>query len=338
MSGGVDSSVAGHILLAQGYELVGVTLNLHSTATAKNAAEDAARVARQLGIEHHVLDESQAFDALVQQPFVREYHAGRTPSPCILCNRHIKFERLLRFADMLDCEFLATGHYAVTKHEAGGLGSPPALYRASDHTKDQSYFLFMLTPDMLARTLMPLGAMSKSEIRAIAKEIGLHVAEKPDSLDICFVPENNYIGFLRERVGELRGGEFVDTDGRVVGQHEGIEHFTVGQRRGLPGGGVVPRYVLGIDPETARVTVGPRDMLACTEFFINGLNWLDGEPRPVRGTLKVRNTSSPTGGTVTPLGDGRARVSLERVQHSITPGQAAVLYRGERLIGGGWIE
>src|SRR5438477_2213993 len=281
MSGGVDSSVAGYLLREQGYEVVGVTMKVwpqdcisraEDKCCGPQAVADARGVGHSLGIAHYVVDEADQFEKLVIDYFSSEYQAGRTPNPCVMCNEKLKFGNLWRKAEALDCDFIATGHYAIIEHQSGRA----VLRKGIDQRKDQSYFLFSLRQGQLRRALTPLGEMSKSEIRMIARKLGLKVADKADSQEICFVPGQDYKAFLRSRLPESafdRGGVY-DLNGQFLGAHDGIEMFTIGQRKGLPGGSARPRYVVGLDPETNRVIVGSAEDLLVEEFEIDRVNWI----------------------------------------------------------------
>ena len=345
MSGGVDSSVAAYLLAEAGYDVVGMTMKVwlqdcmaqaEDACCGPSAVADARAVAHSLGIPHYVIDESLDFEKQVIDYFADEYRAGRTPSPCVLCNEKVKFGNLWTKAQALGAEFIATGHYAIIEHLEGRA----VLRKGRDVRRDQSYFLSRLTQEQLGRSLMPLGAMSKPEIREIARKIGLKVADKPDSQEICFVPGNDYKAFLRQRLGEddfHRGGIY-DKTGKRLADHEGIELFTIGQRKGLPGGSPRPIYVIDIDPSTNRVIVGEDADLLKEEFTIEQCNWLDGEPsQPFEASVKIRSAHPGVEATVTPLGNGTASVHMHVPQRAVTPGQAAVAYDGDRVLGGGWI-
>jgi tRNA-uridine 2-sulfurtransferase len=351
MSGGVDSSVTGYLLREQGYDVVGVTMKVwpqdcisraEDKCCGPQAVADARAVAHSLGIPHYVVDEADLFERTVIDYFTSEYQAGRTPNPCVMCNEKLKFGNLWSKAEALGCDYIATGHYAIIEHHA----DRAVLRKGVDTRKDQSYFLFSLRQSQLQRALTPLGPMQKPEIRKIAHSLGLKVADKVDSQEICFVPGNDYKTFLRSHLGEkeFHRGEIYDVDGNFVAEHEGIELFTIGQRKGLPGGSLRPRYVVDIDPETNRVIVGDADDLVCDEFEIDRTNWI----RPVEvavpsrdeqfeATVKIRYSHPGTAATVTPLENHRARVHLHEPQRAVTPGQAAVIYDGDVVVGGGWI-
>ncbi len=345
MSGGVDSSVAAHILKQQGHEVIGVTMKVwpqdcmsraEDKCCGPSAIADARGVAHKLGIPHYVVDEATDFEKIVIGYFADEYRAGRTPNPCVLCNERIKFGSLWDKAEALGAGYIATGHYAIIEHSPEG----SILRKGRDPRKDQSYFLFSLRQSQLQRALTPLGEMTKPEIREIARELGLRVADKVDSQEICFVPGNDYKAFLRSHLGEdsfHKGGIF-DTSGKFIAPHDGIELFTIGQRKGLPGGSPKPMYVVDIDPGTSRVIVGGEDELLRDTFEVDHVNWLDGEPTtPLRADVKIRYAHPGAAATVFPEANAHARILLDKPQRSITPGQAAVFYEGDRVLGGGWI-
>ena len=345
MSGGVDSSVAAWLLREEGYEVVGLFMRMGVSSETETAprrsccstadANDARRVADLLGIPFYVLDFHGEFDRLIEY-FCDEYCRGRTPNPCIVCNRDLKFGRLMDKARQIGAEFIATGHYARVERGPAG----PVLRRGVDPAKDQSYVLFAMTPEQLARTLLPLGPRRKTEVRAIARELNLPVQEKPDSQEICFVPDDDYMRLLRERrPGALKPGVIVDTAGRVLARHEGVARFTVGQRHGLGIAVGSPVYVLDIAPETAVVTVGPRAALLRKEMDVVDVNWLAPGPRPapLRASVQIRYTHRAAPATIHERGEGRVRVVFDEGQSAITPGQAAVFYEGDRVLGGGWI-
>jgi tRNA-specific 2-thiouridylase len=346
MSGGVDSSVAGYLLREQGYDVVGVTMKVwpqdcisraEDKCCGPQAVADARAVAHSLGIPHYVVDEADQFERTVIQYFASEYQAGRTPNPCVMCNEKLKFGSLWTKAEALGCDYIATGHYAIIEQDHAGRA---VLRKGVDPKKDQSYFLFSLRQTQLHRALTPLGSMSKPEIRRIARTLGLKVAEKADSQEICFVPGNDYKAFLRSHLGEteFHRGAIYDLQGNFLGEHGGIELFTIGQRKGLPGGSARPRYVVDIDPETNRVIVGDAEDLVCEEFEIERCNWMvpiNDEPKEI--TVKIRYSHGGTAATVIPLGGDRARIRLHQPQRAVTPGQAAVVYDADRVVGGGWI-
>ena len=348
MSGGVDSSVAGYLLREQGYEVIGVTMKVwpqdcisraEDKCCGPQAVADARAVAHSLGISHYVVDEADQFERLVIDYFSSEYQAGRTPNPCVMCNEKLKFGNLWRKAAALGCDYIATGHYAIIERHA----DRAVLRKGVDPRKDQSYFLFSLRQAQLRRALTPLGKMFKPQIREIARSLGLKVADKIDSQEICFVPGNDYKAFLRSHLqeNEFHRGEICDVDGNFIAEHDGIELFTIGQRKGLPGGSQRPRYVVDLDPETNRVIVGDADDLLCDEFEIDRVNWHHagiGDPGlPLEATVKIRYNHPGTPATIIPLKDNRARIGLREPQRAVTPGQAAVLYNDDVVLGGGWI-
>jgi tRNA-specific 2-thiouridylase len=346
MSGGVDSSVAAALLIEAGYEVVGITLQLYDhgqavgragTCCAGQDIHDARRVADRLGIPHYVLDYEERFRARVIDDFASSYVAGETPIPCVRCNQRIKFDDLLRTGRELGADALATGHYVERREGRSG----PALYRAADAGRDQSYFLFATTPEQLAFLRFPLGGLPKNETRGIARRLGLPVAEKKDSQDICFVPSGDYAGVVRRLRPEAhRPGEIADLHGRVLGGHAGIAQFTVGQRRGLGVSSDRPLYVVRLEPATARVVVGPFEALLRDRVIIREANWLGDEPLPAEGVrveVKLRSTMAPVPANVDIGAGGSAEVRLDEPQAGIAPGQACVFYREDRLLGGGWI-
>jgi tRNA-uridine 2-sulfurtransferase len=351
MSGGVDSSVVAALLKREGYDVVGITLQLydHGAATHRKGAccagqdiHDARRVAEAVGIPHYVLDYESRFRATVIDRFAESYLAGETPIPCVECNRTIKFRDLLDTARELGAEALATGHYV--KRVLGARGAE--LHRGADPRRDQSYFLFATTPEQLDYLRFPLGDLPKTETRAIAAEFELAVADKPDSQDICFVPTGGYAKVVeRLRPGAAEPGELVHMDGRVLGQHDGLINFTVGQRKGLGLGDLnengQPLYVVRLEPETRRMFVGPKAALAKSGVTLREVNWLGraGEPTGnVEVEVKLRSMTEPKPAIVSLLPGGHARVALVEPQFGIAPGQACVFYQGSRVLGGGWIE
>ena len=345
MSGGVDSSVAGYLLREQGYEVVGVTMKVwpqdcisraEDKCCGPQAVADARGVAHSLGIPHYVVDEADQFEQTVINYFASEYQAGRTPNPCVMCNEKLKFGNLWGKAQALGCDYIATGHYAIIEHHSDGA----VLRKGIDPRKDQSYFLFSLRQPQLRRALTPLGKMLKPQIREIAHSLGLRVADKIDSQEICFVPGNDYKAFLRSHLGESKfhRGEIYDVDGNFVAEHKGIELFTIGQRKGLPGGSARPRYVVDLDPETNRVIVGEVGDLVVDEFEVDRVNWieLNRSNQVAHVTVKIRYNHLGTAATLTPVENG-ARIRLHEPQKAVTPGQAAVFYNGDIVLGGGWI-
>jgi tRNA-uridine 2-sulfurtransferase len=367
MSGGVDSSAAAAILARSGdgsvdsrNTVVGLTLQLwdqtrlagkHGIPDTPKAGRccslddvyDARRVAEQLEIPYYVVNQEERFERDVVRPFVDEYLAGRTPIPCSLCNNHIKFDQLLKTARSIGAERIATGHYAVNEFDAAR--GRWILKRPADQAKDQTYFLFGLTQDQLARTLFPLGHMTKPEVREAARRHGLALAEKPDSQEICFVPGGDYKQFITaylEEQGEASSetaGELVAANGEVIGQHAGIHNFTVGQRKGLGVASAAPLYVLNIDPASHRVTVGADAELATHTVRARQLNWVSIAELagPMRVRAKIRHRHEPAWATLEPAGADEVLATFDEPQRAVTPGQAAVFYEGDEVVGGGWI-
>jgi len=345
MSGGVDSSVAAWMLKDQGYDVVGVTMKVwpqdcltraEDKCCGPQAIADARGVAHALGIPHYVVDEAVNFEKAVIDYFTAEYRAGRTPNPCVMCNEKVKFGNLWAKARSVGAEYIATGHYAIVEHHP----ERAVLRRGVDPKKDQSYFLFSLRQEQLQRALFPLGGMEKPEIRRIARELGLKTADKVDSQEICFVPGNDYKAFLRSHLGEkeFHPGRLRDKWGADLGPHDGIELFTIGQRKGLPGGSPTPRYVIDIDPATASVIVGEAEDLVVEEFEIDNAMWHGAEcGEPFEATVKIRYGHPGAKATVEPQANGHAKVRLHAPTRAVTPGQAAVCYRDDVVLGGGWI-
>ena len=346
MSGGVDSSVTAALLKRQGYDVVGVTLQLYSSDNAPSRKGaccagadiyDAKRVAESIGIPHYVLDYEARFRKNVIEDFADSYAKGETPIPCVQCNEKVKFADLLDTARELGAEAMATGHYVRRVDGPGGA----ELHAAADTTRDQSYFLFATTQAQLDYLRFPLGDMEKTAVRAIAAELGLVNAAKPDSQDICFVPEGRYTQIVnRIRPDAARPGDIVDTSGAVLGRHDGIVNFTVGQRKGLNlSGNAEPLFVLKLDPVNARVVVGPRGLLGSSSAVLRNVNWLAVPDAPFEARVKVRSMRPPVAATVIPLADGAARVDLAMPEDAIAPGQACVFYAPDnsRVLGGGWI-
>jgi tRNA-specific 2-thiouridylase len=349
MSGGVDSGVAAALLAERGCEVTGVTLKLWcygSSPIAERACctieaiEDARRVAARMGFTHWVVEAEDVFRARVLQPFLDDYAAGRTPYPCALCNQHLKFGDLVARMELVGADLLCTGHYARVRRLADG---DWGLFRARDPAKDQSYALALIPHGVLPRVAFPLGDLTKAEARAHAARLGLSVWDKPESMDLCFVPDGDYAGAMVGRLGETRGtapGPVVDTAGREVGTHRGVIHYTVGQRRGLGIAASERLYVIGVDAGRNSVTVGPRAALESPGFVTGPMNWLVATP-PAAGTrvhARIRAHHEPAPASVEALPDGRARVTFESPQLAVTPGQLGVLYDGDRVLGGAAIE
>ena len=361
MSGGVDSSAAAAILKDQGHELVGFTMQLWDQRRGINVDEngdplpsrccslddvyDARRVAEELGFPFYVLNLERDFERDVVQPFVSSYLNGETPIPCVACNSRLKFASLDRLAVSLGCEKVATGHYARVEFDPAT--NRYRLLRGRKEQKDQSYFLWELTQEQLSRALFPLGEMSKPEARDAARQHNLiGVSEKKESQEICFVPDGDYAGFIdryleaENATDRLPGaGEIVDNAGHVIGKHEGIHRYTIGQRRGIGIADEKPLYVVSIEPRKNQIAVGSADELLATEFTAAGVNWIvfDNPTEPVRADVRVRYRHTAAPATITPMPGARARVVFDEPQRAITPGQATVFYRGDEVVGGGWI-
>ena len=358
MSGGVDSSTVAALLQRQGRPVVGLTMQLWNQrrlpelqgdgpaqhrCCSLDDVYDAKAVARHLNFPHYVVNFEEQFESRVVRPFVDQYLAGRTPVACTNCNTEVKFETLLRMARQIGAERLATGHYArIQKNDPTQRWE---LLRARDDSKDQSYFLWGLTQEQLSRSEFPLGELTKDEVRALARRVNLPVAEKPDSMELCFVPNGNYVQFIhaysRERgiaLGEAEG-EIVNEDGEVVGRHNGVHNFTIGQRKGLGFAAGKPLYVLSIDPQNNRVVVGEDEALRKQSLEVENMNWVSiARPSEAfRATVKIRHKHEPAPAAVEPLDKTRARVTFDAPQRAITPGQAAVIYDADRVLAGGWI-
>jgi tRNA-uridine 2-sulfurtransferase len=346
MSGGVDSSVAAALMVDQGHEVIGLSMQLYDQREGETKfgscctiddLHDARRVAAHLGIPHYIMNFERQFDEQVVSDFVREYSAGRTPIPCVHCNGDLKFATLAARAEALGASVVATGHYARVEQDAHGTY---ALQRGSDPAKDQSYFLFTLTQSQLAHAVFPVGDLDKRTVRNRARDFGLPVAEKPDSHEICFVADGDHAGFL-ERHGAARGtGDVRDVHGRVIGRHDGIHRFTVGQRKGLGLASPIPLYVVDIDAESNSLTVGPRDALQRDSLTASGVNWISGHAPAceTRVTAQIRYRHRDAAATITPFDGNRVGVKFDEPQLAITPGQAVVLYSGDAVVGGGWID
>jgi len=360
MSGGVDSSAAAAILKEQGHELVGFTMQLWNQRRGISVDEngeplasrccslddvyDARRVAEELGFPFYVLNLEKEFERDVVQPFVTSYLNGETPIPCVACNSRLKFASLDNLATSLGCEKVATGHYARVEFDEAM--NRYRLLRGRDLQKDQSYFLWELTQDQLSRALFPLGELSKSDARQAARDSHLAVAEKKESQEICFVPDGDYAGFIdryleaEQQADRLPGaGEIVNANGEVLGSHSGIHRYTIGQRRGIGIADARPLYVLNVDASNNKVVVGYDDELLSDGFTAAGVNWiaLDNPTEPVRAEVRVRYRHTAAPATIMPLANNRARVKFDEPQRAITPGPATVFYRGDEVVGGGWI-
>jgi tRNA-specific 2-thiouridylase len=347
MSGGVDSSATAALLLEQGYDVVGITLKLwpqdcvsraEDKCCGPQAVTDARAVCHKLGVPYYLIDEAAEFQSKVIQYFADEYKAGRTPNPCVMCNQNLKFGRLIDRADQLGAKYIATGHFA--RVEKSSDGSRVLLKRGRDSRKDQSYFLFSLRQDQLARAMFPLGEKTKSDTREVARHCNLKTAEKEESMEICFVPDNDYGRFLQQaKLVQKHQGEIVNLQGQVLGHHEGVEFYTIGQRKGLGISSSKPLYVVELDAENNRVVVGDDSALDRDEFIAQRCNWIpfDTTPESFEATVKIRYNHPGTLATVTPLPNGTAKVRLQTPQRAITPGQAAVFYQDDLVVGGGWI-
>lgn len=345
MSGGVDSSVTAALLKEQGHDVIGVSLQLYErpektpsggkTCCSLTDVMDAARVAKRLGIPFQVIDLRERFQELVIDDFISQYAAGRTPNPCARCNERIKFGLLLEMTASFDADLLATGHYARIEADPTGTYR---LLKGLDPRKDQTYFLFGMNQRQLARTIFPVGELEKHEVRELAARFNLPVAQKQESQEICFIPDNDYVRFLEERGVRLPAGEIVDNSGNRLGSHDGIHRYTVGQRRGLGIAWKEPLYVTAIETDTGRVVVGPKEELRRSGLTADQLTWTDA---PITGTfhgtcgIRYRQTPVPCQAVI--LEDGRLQVEFESPQSGVTPGQAVVLYDGDSVVGGGWI-
>lgn len=347
MSGGVDSSAAAALLVEQGYEVIGITLKLwpqdcvnraEDKCCGPQAVTDARAVSHRLDIPYYLVDDSAEFQRQVIQYFADEYKAGRTPNPCVVCNERLKFGTLINRARKLGAEKVATGHFARVEFEAAS--GRYWLKRGRDPRKDQSYFLFSLKQEQLARVLFPLGELTKQDTREIARDCRLKTADKEESMEICFVPDKDYGRFLEQaRLVERHRGDIVDVDGRKLGEHDGIEFFTIGQRKGLGIAAGRPLYVIDLDPTRNRVIVGDESRLAADEFVVERCNWIPWAepPASIEVTAKIRYNHPGTPAVVKAGPDGTARVKLSTPQRAITPGQACVFYREDVVVGGGWI-
>jgi tRNA-specific 2-thiouridylase len=347
MSGGVDSSATAALLLEQGYDVVGITLKLwpqdcvsraEDKCCGPQAVMDARAVCHKLGIPYYLIDEAAEFHKHVIQYFSDEYKSGRTPNPCVMCNQNLKFGRLIGRADQLGARYIATGHFARVDKSVDGTRT--LLRRGRDLRKDQSYFLFSLRQDQLARAMFPLGEKNKADTREVARHCQLKTADKEESMEICFVPDNDYGKFLQQaKLVDKHRGEIVDLHGQVLGHHEGIEFYTIGQRKGLGISSSKPLYVIELDASSNRVVVGDDSALDRSEFVADRCNWIsfDQPAEAFEATVKIRYNHPGTGATVTPMASGSVKVRLHTPQRAVTPGQAAVFYQEDLVLGGGWI-
>jgi tRNA-uridine 2-sulfurtransferase len=347
MSGGVDSSVAAALLARQGHEVIGLSMQLYDQREGKvrfgtcctiDDLHDARRVASRIGIPHYIVNFERQFSEQVISNFVREYVGGRTPIPCVHCNGDLKFATLAARAGALNAQFVATGHYARVERDAET--GAYRLLRGLDSSKDQSYFLFTLDQSQLAHAMFPVGALDKAAVRDHARELGLPVSEKPDSHEICFVPDGDHASFLERQGAPQTPGIIRGLQGEIVGRHDGIHRFTVGQRKGLGLSSPVRLYVIGIDASAQTVTVGPREALERTSLRASGVNWIAGNA-PADGTrvaaqIRYRHREAPA--SVSPGRDATVSVAFDEPQYAVAPGQAVVFYQGEEVVGGGWID
>ena len=351
MSGGVDSSVAAALLKEQGYEVIGLTMNLFSlpreicqeeslrSCCGWRAFEDAQRIAMALEIPHYVADFKDSFKEKVMADFCEEYRKGRTPNPCIRCNQYIKFEALIKRAKKLSADYIATGHHA--RVECDAVRGQYLLKKGKDKEKDQSYFLYPLTQEQLSLTLMPIGEKTKTEVRKIAEDLDLPVAQKPESQEICFVSGNNYAQFLKDRIPEgSKPGPIVDLNLHILGQHRGIIHYTVGQRKGMGVAAPHPLYVLSIDVEKNEIVVGPNEKLYKNKLLASQVHFISGEKlvQPLVVKAKIRHRHLEAKAVVTPVDKGQVQVEFEKPQRAITPGQSVVFYQDDLVVGGAIID
>jgi tRNA-specific 2-thiouridylase len=347
MSGGVDSSVAAALLAQQGHEVIGLSMQLYDQREGKvrfgtcctiDDLHDARRVAGRIGIPHYIVNFERQFSEQVISNFVREYAGGRTPIPCVHCNGDLKFATLVERAAGFDAAVVATGHYARVEQDPKT--SRYRLLRGVDPNKDQSYFLFTLTQAQLSHAVFPIGSLDKPAVREVARELGLQVADKPDSHEICFVPDGDHAAFLATQGAAHGEGAIKDAEGHVLGSHGGVHRYTVGQRKGLGLSSPIPLYVVGIDASSNSVTVGPREALERRELSASTVNWIAGTaPAPgLRVTAQIRHRHKAAAATIEPIGAQRVRVVFDEPQTAIAPGQALVMYQGDEVVGGGWID
>lgn len=346
MSGGVDSSVAAGLLAREGHDVIGLSMQLYDqqqgditfgSCCTLDDLHDARRAARTIGIPHYIVNFEHKFDEHVVSDFVREYAAGRTPIPCVHCNGDLKFASLVERAEAFGAEAVATGHYARVDFDEATRRY--RLKRGADPGKDQSYFLFTLSQAQLARARFPVGALDKPTVREEARRLGLAVAEKPDSQEICFVAAGEHPEFVGKRA-DISSGVIRDREGRILGRHEGVHRFTIGQRKGLGLAAGIPLYVVDIDAASAEVTVGPREALERDTLTASRVNWISGDtpPAPVRADARIRYRHTEAAATIRPLDGERVEVVFDEPQSAITPGQAVVFYSGDSVLGGGWID
>ena len=350
MSGGVDSSVAAVLLHEQGYHVIGVTMKLwdfekvggninhESGCCSVESFNDARSICVERGFPHYILNFSREFHTAVVEDFIDEYLAGRTPNPCVQCNTKIKWHTLVEKASELGADYIATGHYAISRYNDQSGRSE--LIRAVDKSKDQSYALWGIRQTSLSKTLFPLGDLTKTEVRKLAENFGLPTAQKPESQEICFIPDNNYHRLLKDHTRDIKSGEMVDTSGNVIGQHDGYPFYTIGQRKGLGGGFEKPMYVVDIDSKKNQITVGDSTDLRSQEFIVKDINLISVDTiiNPIQVQIKIRYNDIGHNGILIPEPDGTIRIKFDEPQKSVTPGQSAVFFDDELVIGGGIIE